>query len=183
MSDEITWDQVFEEEEISEDDIKNAESSGRPPVGKYLVEVESSKPRQVNPDGKESFFTANLKLKILDVVEINKVAVSGDEGDRYIGRFIFDDIRMPQAGEKDVFRNRRIMIAKRAGIISNNSQKIPGNCWSELIIGKQFLVEVEENRYYSEKKKQDVVNTQVGMFGYESPEAAAAVSDDDLKDI
>lgn len=183
MTEEITWDQVYEEEEITEDDIKKAESSGRPPAGKFLCVVESTKPKQVNPEGKESYFKASLKMKIEEVVELNGKPVSGDEGDEYIGRYLYDDIALPRTDEPDALRNKRICVAKRGGIISENSSKIPGNTWSELIVGKRFLITNEDHEYTPKGKPVPVKTTQVAMFGYESPEAATKISDSDLADI
>lgn len=183
MTDELTWDQVYEEEEVTEDDIKNAESSGRVPAGKYLCVVESTKPKLVNPEGKPSYHVAALKHKVEEVVELNGKTVSGDEGDQYIGRFIWDDVILAKPDEAEALRKRRIVIAKRGGMISDSSSKIPGNTWSELIVGKRFLLTVEDNEYTPKGKTMPVKNTRVAMFGYEAPEAAVKVEDSDLADI
>lgn len=181
---ELTWDGVdVKSEEVSEQDIKNAESSGRPPVGKYIMEVVSSKPKQVNPKGKESYFVASLKLKIEEVLEIEGKKVNGKEGDQYLGRFMFDDISLARQGEADAVKNRRIFIAKRAGIITDSSSNIPSNTWSDLIIGKRFMITTEVNEYIPEGKTQPVKNVRVAMFGYDYPEKAEAVSDAELADI
>ena len=182
MSDELNWGDITCAEDVTEDDIKNADSGGGVPAGKYLVVVESCTPKQINPEGKESYFSANLKHKIEGVVELNGKPVNGEEGDMYIGRFIWDAVALAHAGEKDAVRNRRICVVKRAGIISDSSSQIPGDTWSKQILGKRFLLEVIDNEFVDKtgaKRK----NTKVAMFGYQTPEEATRVSDADIDDI
>jgi hypothetical protein len=180
---ELTWDQVSAKETLNEGDVKNAENSGKPPVGKYLTVIESSKPKQVNPEGKDSYFVATLVHKIEEVIEIEGKPVSGGEGEQYIGRKMFDDVSLPKPDEADALKNRRILIAKRAGIISDSSAEIPKNTWGELILGKRFLVTTEENEYTPKGKTKPVSTVRIAMFGYDVPENAVAVSDADLDDI
>jgi hypothetical protein len=186
MSDKLTWDAVYEEAEtVTEEEIKQAEESNKPPVGKYIVVVKESTPKQINPKAKEgeqpkpSYFNANLKLEIEQVVEIDKKPVNGDEADKWIGRIIWDGIRMFQTGEDDMWKNRRIRVAKAAGVLSGSSTQIPKNMWSELIIGKRFLIDHEANP----DKKTGKVYMQVGLFGYHAPEDAIKVSASDIEDI
>jgi hypothetical protein len=182
MGDQVTWDQVSTPEQVSEDDIKNSESSGRPPAGKYITVIESTKPKQINPKDKPSYYAATLIHKIEEVIELGGKPVSGEEGDQYIGRKIFDDVSLAHPNEADAVRNRRICIVKRAGIISDSSTEIPSNTWSDLIIEKRFLVEVIKEDY-KDKHGNPKSTTKIAMFGYNTPESAVQVSDADLDDI
>lgn len=181
MSDELNWGDIEKKEKVTEDEIKNADRGGQMPMGKYLCVVRESKPVRIDPKGKDSYFAANLKHEIESVVELNGKPVNSDEGDMYIGRFIWDKVSLAHDAEKDAVRNRRIAIVKRAGIISESSSEIPENTWSELIIGKKFLLTVEDNEY--EKDGKTIKGTKVAMFGYETPEAAEKVSESDIDDI
>lgn len=179
MSDELNWDFVDSEENITKEDIDNAESMGKAPVGKYLCTVESSKPKKRNPDDAPSYFVAGLKHRIDRVIEINGRAATEEDQDRWTGKFIFDDVSLPREDEPEALKNRRIMIAKRAGIISNTSTRIPKNAWRELIIGKQFLIDHIDQT----DKKTGKVYRQVAFDGYHVPEDAVKVTKDDLSDI
>lgn len=183
MSDKLTWDNVPEEaEEFTEKDIKDSENSGKPPVGKYLVVVKASEPRQINPKDKPSFFSANLKMEIEEVFEIEKKPVNGAEGEAFVGRILWDGVRMFSEGEDEMWLHRRIRIAKAAGVISDSSTKLPRNMWSEVIVGKRFLVDNEPNTY-TDKNGAVKNTTQIGLFGYHAPEDAIKVSSSDIDDI
>ena len=184
MSDELTWDMIEDKcgEAVTEEDIKNADSGGGVSVGKYLTEVIASYPTLAKPKGKPSYYVAKLKHKVERVIEINRKPVSGDEGDIYIGRFIWDRVSMPTQDESDAIRNRRITIAKRGGIISDSSTNIPNNAFSKLIIGKKYIVEVVENQYTDENGNKKS-NNQIAMFGYHSVDEIEKVSENDIADI
>lgn len=179
MTDELNWDLVDSEENITKEDIDNAEAMGKPAVGKYLCTVENSKPKKRNPDDAPSYHVAGLKHRIDRVVEINgKAATEGDQ-DKWSGKFIFDDVSLPRQDEPEALKNRRVMIAKRAGIISSTSTQIPKNAWSELIVGKQFLIDYIDQV----DKKTGKSYRQVAFDGYHVPEDAVKVTKDDLSDI
>ena len=179
----LEWGDVANDEEVSQQDIKDAESSGRPPVGKYLCTVEETKPKQVNPKDKPSYYVATLIMRIDEAIEINGRAATNEESEAYEGRKIFDDISLKRDDEPDALKNRRILVAKRAGIISDSSSKIPANAWSEQIIGKQFLITYIEETYTPANSKTEKTIRKVAFDGYESPENAVKVSDDELDDI
>ena len=92
MADELNWGQVpTAGENLTKEDITDAESMGRPPVGKFLCTCDKSTPRQKNPKERPSYFVANLRWRIDKCLEINGLKVKGDEGESYEGRFLFDD--------------------------------------------------------------------------------------------
>lgn len=177
---EIDTDQLSET--VSEDDIKNAENGGRPGVGLYLCVCEKSSPKQVNPDDKPSYLAVGLGWKIERTIELNGVKVTGDEGEAMEGRFIWDDISLPSAGEADGVRSRRILVAKRCGIIKDGSNKIPSDAWSNLIIGKRALIRLAE-RSYKDKNGNDRTIVAVPFDGYDYASKVEAIADADFGDI
>ena len=183
MTDELQWGDVSKDENVSEKDIKNAEAGSKPPIGQYICTVEESKPKQRNPKDKPSYFVANLKMRIDEVIQLDGKPVSGDEGEQYEGRFIFDSISLSRDDEPDALRNRRILVAKRGGIITGSSTKIPANTWSELIIGKRFLITYIEEQYEDFKTKQMKTARKVAFDGFDVPDRAVRVTEDDLDDI
>jgi hypothetical protein len=138
-------------ENLGESDIAEAESMGRPEVGKYICTCVGSVPRQ--KDFKEySCIAANLKWRIDQPVELRGVPVKADEGDTFIGRFIFDEVALPAPQEKQGMKNRRVMIAKRTGLISETGGALTAQHWATGIIGKRALINFIEEEY-AEKKK------------------------------
>jgi hypothetical protein len=184
-STKLDWNDVNMEnlgENLSEDDIKNAESGGRPDVGLYLCTCDRSTLKQVNPDDGASFLAVGLGWKIDRVIELKGKKVEGNEGEHLEGRFIWDDITLPHANESDGARNRRILVAKRVGLITDTSRKIPADAWSNLIIGKQALVRVSE-RTYTDKSGITKTIASVPFDGYDYAAKAEQVEDADFADI
>ena len=157
---------------------------GGVPVGKFLCTCTKSVPKQKNPRDKDksSYFVASLYWRVDRALEVDGVVLKGDEGEGYEGRLIFDDVILPREGEKDGLRKRRILIASRTGIISNTSEAIPSNAWSELILDKQVILERIEDSYLAEGgiKKTSI---KVAFSGYESTDKAAVVTEDSFADI
>jgi hypothetical protein len=168
-------------ENITEDDMRNAESGGRPDVGLYLCSCEKSTLKQVNPDDGPSYLVVGLGWKIERVIELRGAKVEGSEGEHLEGRYIWDDINLPRADESDGARNRRILVAKRVGLINDTSSKIPQDAWSNLIIGKRALVRVAERTYTKGKETKTI--TAVPFDGYDYASKADAVEDADFADI
>lgn len=168
-------------EEITEDDIKDAESGGRTPVGLYLCSCEKSNLKQVNPDEGASYLAVSLGWKIERVIELNGEKVEGDQGENLEGRYIWDDINLPRANETDGSRNRRILVAKRVGLITDTSRKIAPDAWSDQIIGKRALVRVSERTYTKDKETKTI--TTVPFDGYDYAAKADQVEDADYGDI
>lgn len=173
MADEIgnlSWDDLDEiDEELTEEDIKAAEGMGRMPIGKYLCKCVGSIPRQ--KDFKEySCIAANLRWNVLKVLELNKKAVVGDEAEIFEGRSIFDDVNLYSPAEKDGMRKRRILIAKRTGLIKNSDEKMTKEMWRTGIIGKKAILDFVEDSWFDERTKTTKTSRKVDFSGYESAE-------------
>ena len=170
----LNWDDddIDIDEEVSEEDIKEAESMGKVAVGRYFCECVGSEPRQKD-FANYSCIAANLRWEIQKVLELNSVAVQGDEGEAYEGRAIFDDVaqkpKLP-AVEKDGMRKRRILIAKRVGLIGGSDDKITKEMWKTGIIGKKAIINYIEESWFDEKTKTTKTSRKVAFDGYSSPE-------------
>jgi hypothetical protein len=77
MSD-LTWDDddIDIDEEVSEEDIKNAESMGKVAVGRYFCECVGSEPKQKD-FANYSCIAANLRWEIQKVLEMVKLTRAG----------------------------------------------------------------------------------------------------------
>ncbi len=171
MSEEtnLSWDDDLDvDEEVSEEDVKTAESMGKVPVGKYLCECVGSSPKQI--DFKNySCIAAALRWNILKVLELDSVVVTGDGGEAYEGRTIFDDIALYSGSEKDGMRNRRILVAKRCGLIGNGmSDKITKKMWQKDVIGKKVIINYIEEGYTPKGSTVEKKIRKVAFDGYES---------------
>lgn len=164
----LSWDDDLDvDEEVSEEDVKTAESMGKVPVGKYLCECVGSIPKQ--KDFRDySCIAAALRWNILKVLKLNDVAVTGDEGEAYEGRMIFDDVALYSGAEKDGMRNRRILIAKRCGLISGMDSRITKSMWQKDIIGKKVIINYIEESYTPANSTVEKKIRKVAFDGYES---------------
>jgi len=177
MSDEVKWGDFDTEEEVTEDEVKDVENMSKRPIGKYLCTVVESKPKRRDPKEGNSYFVVGLKMRIDEALEIDNEPADAEESEKHEGKFLFDDVIMLRPDESDALKNRRVLILKRAGIISSSGGKVPSNAWSELIVGKQFKITYIDNYDKNSKK----TYRQVAFDGYEVPEVE--VNEDDLKDI
>lgn len=173
MADEtgnLSWEDLDElDEELTEEDIKAAESMGRMPVGRYLCECVGSTPKQ--KDFKEySCIAANLRWNVLKVLELDGKAVVGDEAEIFEGRLIFDDVNLYNSAEKDGMRKRRILIAKRTGLISDSGEKMTKAMWQTGIIGKKAIITYVEDSWFDERTKATRTSRKVDFSGYDSTE-------------
>jgi hypothetical protein len=167
----LTWDDdtIDIDEEVSEEDIKEAESMGKVAVGRYFCECVGSEPKQKD-FANYSCIAANLRWEIQKVLELNSVAVQGDEGEAYEGRAIFDDVALHSDMEKDGMRKRRILIAKRVGLIGGSDDKITKEMWSTGIIGKKAIINYIEEEYVPKDGTVMKKSRKVAFDGYSSPE-------------
>jgi len=174
----LNWDEVeIADENVTEGDVAAAESmGGRIPVGKWSCTVESSTPRTANLKNYTTL-AVNLKMRVEEALEIEGKKVEGDVGDAYEGRFIWDDILLEHPDEKDGMRKRRILIAKRFGLIAGEAP-ITKQMWSQDIIGKQIIVVTEKGKPYEDKfGVEQEGRIKVGFSGYESAEGAETATD------
>ena len=165
---ELSWDDegIDIDENVSEEDIKDAEAMGKVSVGRYLCKCVASEPRQKD-FANYSCIAANLRWEILKVLELNGVAVQGDEGEAYEGRAIFDDVALYSPSEKDGMRKRRILVAKRCGLIGGSEDKITKAMWQTGIIGKKAIINYIDDPYI-DKHGNPKTSRKVAFDGYES---------------
>ena len=184
----ISWEDVdIEDEEISEADIANAESSGKIPPLKFLGTCEESNAVEAKmPD--YTGYKANLKWTIDEVLEVGTFNLDTDTNDfhpateeeknRYEGRFVFDDILLAHPSEADWAKNRRIIVAKRCGLMKPGD-KITTKLFSSDIIGIQAIITTEGKKSKEGAKQPFYVN--VAFDGYASVTDATEV--DNFDDI
>jgi len=164
----LLWDDegIDIDENVTEEDIRDAEAMGKVAVGRYLCECVASEPKQKD-FANYSCIAANLKWEIQSVLELNGIAVQGDEGEAYEGRAIFDDIALYSPLEKDGMRKRRILIAKRVGLIEGSENKITKAMWKTGILGKKAIINYIEE-VYTDKNGNAKKSRKVDFSGYES---------------
>ncbi len=165
----LSWDDddIDIDEEVSEEDIKEAESMGKVAVGRYFCECVGSEPKQKD-FANYSCIAVNLRWEIQKVLELNGKVVKGDEGEAYEGRAIFDDVALYSGMEKDGMRKRRILIAKRVGLIGGSSDKITKEMWKTGIIGKKAIINYIEEEYMPKDGTVMKKSRKVAFDGYES---------------
>jgi hypothetical protein len=169
-------------ESFTEEDIAAAESAGTLPVGKYLAEVVATKPVQKDFNA-YSCFAVNTKMEVVRPVEIDGEAVAEGERKDLEGRFIFDDIILPHHGEKKGFRNRRLLAAKRLGLIMSTSDQLQPSIWFVDIIGKRAIVTLERESWEDQNGNQKS-RVKVAFDGYDYANGTAdKQNDDDFDDI
>jgi len=180
----LSWDDesIDVDEEVSEQDVKDAEAMGKVPVGKYLCECFDSQPRQ-HDFNDYSCVQANLRWEILKVLELNGVAVKGDEGEAYEGRTIFDAISLYSPSEKDGMRKRRILVAKRCGLIGGSEDKITKAMWKTGIIGKRAILNYIEEGYIPKGSTVEKKVRKIAFDGYESADGMEITGQPDIDDI
>ncbi|HAR33869.1 MAG TPA: hypothetical protein DCR95_07215 [Desulfobacter sp.] len=201
------WDEVDVDESITADEQKASENiSNSTPVGKFLCTIVESTAKE-NAMKEYTCIAANWKMRIDSVLEIEQpvfddkgVAVKRD-GQQLMkvlpvadqakknadalnaGRFIFDSINLHNPKEKEAMKKRRIFIAKKAGIITSESQKMTGKMWGPGAIGLQVVVTTEWNSWVDKETKEKKRNVKVAWDGYDYPEIANAPVDDDFSSI
>lgn len=164
--DKLEWGQIqVEGDKISPQDIVEAERSGSLPPGKYLCRCESSTPARRDYD-KYSCYSANLKWIVEEVKEIEGQEPSPEEAAALENRFIFDSVNLSHPEEKAVWRRRRILIAKRTGMISDTSQEIPVDMWTHEIIGKRAILTLKLETW-KDKEGKDKSRMAVAFDGYD----------------
>ena len=167
-------------ENFTEEDIVIAESAGALPIGKYLAEVVATKPVQKDFNA-YSCYACNLKMEVVTPLEIDGEAIAKGEREDLQGRFIFDDIILPHDGEKKGFRNRRLLAAKRLGLIMSTSEQLQPSMWFEDIIGKRAIVTLERESWEDQNGNQKS-RVKVAFDGYDYANGTAAKQNDDAFD-
>jgi len=165
---QLGWDEFdIDAEKVTDEDVKDIDEGGdHPPIGLYLCEVVESTPKQINFNAYACIGT-QLKFKIDQVLEIEAKLVEGDEGEKYEGKFLFDDVAFAHEKEKAGMAKRRKYIALRLGLIRPN-QIIVKSMWRDDVIGKKVIIRTVENKYKDKKTQQEKIGRpNVGFFdGY-----------------
>lgn len=187
---EYDWGEVDVDEEVTEELQKQAEDlTLTTPVGRFVCTVIASKAIEKSFD-KYSCIAAALTMRIDGVIEIEQTImdngkplvvqgkeqkavrkVDGESKARfekmYIGKIISDEINLFSPQEKDGMRNRRIYVAKRFGLITNDSDKLTGEHWGKIIIGRKAIVETKWNRWKDKTTQELRENVKVAFSGYD----------------
>jgi len=167
---DMNWDEVdMGAEEVTEDDVADIESGGASvPVGVYLCTVVESKPKQIDFNA-YSCLGVSLTFEINQCLEIEGKSVTGNEGENFEGRNIYDDVAFADSDgkEKAGMMKRRKYVALRLGVIAPGG-KLTRKSWEEDVIGKQIKIKLEENVYTDKNTGEEKVGRpQVGFFsGY-----------------
>ena len=169
---------IGSDEVVTAEDVKSAEAMGKMPVGKFLCTCVDSQPKQKD-FANYSCIAASLKWRVDKVIELDGAAVAGDEGDNFVDRFIYDDVNMASPDEKDGMKKRRILIAKRTGLITDAAGTITSSMWANGIIGKQAIITNEDQ--HNEKTGKTYRN--VAFNGYEAVPDSAKTPEDSFSDI
>lgn len=183
----LPWEEVnIPNEELSEGDLEKAEAMGKLPAMKFRAACRSSYPQEVKADA-YTCYGANLKWEVLDLYKIEEIGKSSKgktvyrnptdtEKDTYEGRFVFDTVRLPHSKEKEGMKNRRLLIAKRCGLIKGDARAIPADAWRYGIIDKEVIITTERNYWVDEKTKEEKNNVKVAFDGYEAVNGGASAS-------
>ena len=168
MSDELGWGDVeIGDELVTEEDVSAAESMGQMPIGKWLCTVKRTAPRMAQPSNYTSeCVSINLKMCIDKAIEVDGKTVGEEESGSYEGRFIWDDVLMEHADEKAGMRKRRILVAKRFGLITGD-QAITKKMWAEDIIGRPIII-TTESQTYDDKFGVEQTKIKVAFNGYDA---------------
>jgi len=177
-----SWDDFdLPTESFSDDDVKNANSSGKAPAGTYLCECIDSTP--VRKNGAEySFVQANLKWKILEAKKIGANEVEAGEYEDLEGKFIWDSINMYHPSEKPGTKNRRVLVASKLGLL-DGGKELTRDSWSGDVLGRKALVTTIDNEWV-DKFGGKQTNVKVDFGGYQSVDQGPVGEEvDPLKDL
>lgn len=172
MENSLSWDDTkIPNEEISEGDLEKAEAMGKLPPMRFLGRCRSSHPKEAKL-ANYTCYAANLKWEIRDLISIEGKTPTDEQKNMYEGRFVFDDVMLPHPDEKDGMRNRRLLIAKRCGLINSSAKAIPAEAWRTGIIDKEAIITTERQTYTDKKTGDEKTNVKVAFSGYESATGA-----------
>lgn len=182
---ELNWDEFdVEPEDVSEGEAAELEKEHKPvPIGKYLCRCVESTLKQIEF---ERYVCAGVRLKweIEQALEIEAKPVTGDGGEDWEGRYIYDDVALFHSDEKEAFAKRRKTIALKTGII-RPGEAITKNLWRTGIIGRQAAIRLVENCYKDKRTGEEKTGSpRIDFFkGYESVGAGSQPEKTDWSDI
>lgn len=170
-----------EDEGVSKEDIQNAEAGGGVPPGKYLCILEKTTLKDKTRDN-APLRAVECLFKVVQALEVEGVA--GDHPEM-AGKKVVDTIDLYLKGEKEAFKNRRVMFLRRIGAIKEEGDRVTGETWSKAILGRRILVKVERRKYKDKKTNEDKEAVGVGFFsGYDyADKTQDAAATQDYSDI
>ncbi len=144
------------DEEITEAEVNEATAPKSLPVGKFWAKCIKSEGKEVN-----GIVCAVLTWEVLKIMETEKEA---DHKDNLIGVKVTNDIALYSAGEQSWVKNRRIMVAKRLGLIPPKGGSLTAHSWSEEVLGTEVCLNITRNTYTPKKgKNKDKEVTFIGI--------------------
>ena len=183
---DLAWDDIeVDAEEVTDEDAKDIDEGKKyPPIGRYLCRVVDSTPKRIDFNA-YSCVGVHLKFEIEKVLEIEAKPVEGDEGEKWEGENIHDDVAFAHEKEKDGMAKRRKYVALRLRLIKPG-EIIVKSMWQDDVIDKQVILQLVENRYKDKKTGEEKIGRpQVGFFdGYfYADQSDQAASEEDWGDI
>jgi hypothetical protein len=143
-------------EGVNYDDIENG---GRPSPGQHLAKIKKVKAQKQDWDK----YTGVQAVVLFTILE-------GEDK----GKSAYDRIPLPHEMEEDWKKNKRLLVAKRAGFISRDSKETVEVNW-KLLEGMTFFIELETNEYEDKKTKQKKTGIQLNPFkSYLDPTSESA---------
>ena len=171
MENTLSWEETnVPNEELSAGDLEKAEAMGKLLPMKFRGRCKSSYPKEAKL-ANYTCYAANLKWEVMDLITIEGRTPTDDEKNMYEGRFVFDDILLPHPDEKEGMRNRRLLVAKRCGLVNGSAKAIPAEAWRTGIIDKEAIITTEKQEYTDKKTNEKKTNVKVAFSGYESVNA------------
>jgi len=188
-----SWDTIDVDETITATDHAVSNNLDiQTPVGVFLCEVLECTPIEKTFKA-YSCMAAKLKMKIVDVLKVEQPLIDSKgqqikrEGEivkkiqdipankkanvsaLHVGRFVFDEINLAHPKEKDAMRNRRLFVAKKLGIITDQSTNLTTAMWAGAV-GRQALVTTEWNSWEDKITQEIRKNVKVSWSGYDFAE-------------
>ncbi|MFH1157074.1 MAG: hypothetical protein V1793_25030 [Pseudomonadota bacterium] len=187
------WDQVDVDESVSESEIKQADNLGAgTPVGKFLCTLEDITARD-NTMKAYTCTAADLKLRIDHVLELERPVIDDKTGQPikrngevvmkkmpvkpeqqaeanalYGGQYLYDTVNLAHPKEKTGMKNRRLFVARRLNIITEQSTSIPTKAWPAAK-GRQVVVITDWNHWEDDVTGEKKKNVKVAFDGYDFP--------------
>jgi hypothetical protein len=141
---------------VNYDDIDNG---GRPSPGRHLARIKKVKAQKQDWE-KYTGVQAVVMFVILE----------GEDK----GKSAYDRIPLPHEMEEDWKKNKRLLVAKRAGFISREDKETVNVNW-KLLEGMTFIIELEENEYEDKKSGKKKTGIQLNPFkSYLDPASESA---------
>lgn len=149
------------EENVTKDDVVNAEAGGGVPPGKYLCLLERTTLKR-KTRSEVLINSVECLFKVIQALEVEGVP---GEYPEMANKKIVDSIDLFVKGEKDFFKNRRVLFLRRIGGIKSEGDRVTMETWGKVIVGKRIIVHVIRD-HYTDKNKVQKESIKVGPMGY-----------------